>query len=138
MPADETDRHLALCARHGVRIIVSAGGDPSELARRVHDHGLLLWHDVTSLRFAEKAIAAGADGLTCIGAGGGGHSGTIGHLVLVPKIRTMFDRTIIIAGSGSTRAAIPAAEILGAHPAHLRTPLISPHPARAADQYQRP
>ncbi len=137
MPADETDRHLALCARHGVRIIVSAGGDPSELARRVHDHGLLLWHDVTSLRFAEKAIAAGADGLTCIGAGGGGHSGTIGHLVLVPKIRTMFDGTIIMAGSVSTGAAIRAAEILGADLAYLGTRFIATHESRAADEYKR-
>ena len=43
----------------------------------MHDFGGKVFHDITSLRFAEKAIAAGADGLNCIGAGGGGHSGTI-------------------------------------------------------------
>ena len=80
LPPDELAAHLEVCRRHGVEIIISATGDPTELVGRVHDWGGKVFHDVTNLRFAEKAIAAGADGLTCIGAGGGGHSGTISHL----------------------------------------------------------
>ena len=137
LPAGEFDRHLRLCAREGVRIIITAGGDPTDVARRVHDHGLLLYHDVTSLRFAEKAIAAGADGLTCIGAGGGGHSGTIGHLVLVPKIRTMFDGTMVMAGSVATGGAIRAAEVLGADLAYLGTRFIATQESRADPAYKQ-
>jgi nitronate monooxygenase len=131
------DRQLRLCARHGVQIIITAGGDPTEAARRVHEHGMLLYHDVTSLRFAEKAIAAGADGLTCIGAGGGGHSGTLGHLVLVPKVRTMFDGTIVIAGSVSTGAAIRAGEVLGADLAYLGTRFIATRESDADIAYKQ-
>ncbi|HZZ36603.1 MAG TPA: nitronate monooxygenase, partial [Caulobacteraceae bacterium] len=72
MEPAELKAHLDVCARHGVEIIISAAGDPTELTARVHDWGGKVFHDVTSLRFAEKAIAAGVDGLTCIGAGGGG------------------------------------------------------------------
>ena len=137
LPADVIENHLSLCERHGVQVIITAGGDPAEMAARVHQHGMLIWHDVTSLRFAEKAIAAGADGLTCIGAGGGGHSGPIGHLVLVPKIRTMFDGTIAMAGSISTGAAIRAAEILGADLAYMGTRFIATEESRAPADYKR-
>jgi nitronate monooxygenase len=136
-PADSIEKNLSLCQRYGVRVIITAGADPTEMAARVHQHGLLIWHDVTSLRFAEKAIGAGVDGLTCIGAGGGGHSGSIGHLVLVPKVRTMFDGTITMAGSLSTGAAIRAAEILGADLGYLGTRFIATKESRASSDYKR-
>jgi len=125
-----------LCARYGVEIIISAQGDPTELTRRVHDCGGLIFHDVTTMRFAEKAIAAGVDGLTCIGAGGGGHSGTISHLVLIPKIRSIFDGVIVLAGAVSNGAAIRAAEILGADLSYLGTRFIATRESRAADEYK--
>jgi nitronate monooxygenase len=134
---DDRERLLAMCARYGVRVIVTAAGDPTEMAELVHEHGMLLWHDVTSYRFAAKAIDAGVDGLTCIGSGGGGHSGLVGHLVLVPKIRAMFDGTIVMAGSVSTGAAIRAAEVLGADLAYLGTRFIATRESLASEEYKR-
>jgi len=128
--------HLAVCGKYGVEIIISAMGDPTELIRRVHDWGGKVFHDVTNIRFAEKAIEAKADGLTCIGSGGGGHSGTINHLALIPKVRAMFDGTIVLAGSVSNGAAIRAAEVLGADLAYLGTRFIATQEARAADEYK--
>ncbi|HTY33443.1 NAD(P)H-dependent flavin oxidoreductase [Mycobacterium sp.] len=133
---DELAANLELCSRYGVEIVISAQGDPAELARRVHDRGGMILHDVTSLRFAEKAIQAGVDGMTCIGAGGGGHSGTISHLVLIPKIRAMFDGIIVMAGAITTGAAIRAAEILGADLSYLGTRFIATRESRAADAYK--
>lgn len=134
--ADELAANLALCERYGVDIIISAQGNPAELARRVHDWGGVIFHDVTTLRFAEKAIAAGVDGLTCIGAGGGGHSGTISHLVLIPKIRSIFDGVVLMAGAVSNGAAIRAAEILGADLSYLGTRFIATQESRAANEYK--
>jgi nitronate monooxygenase len=131
------DEHLRLCAACGVKVIISAAGDPTELTKRVHDHGLRVFHDVTSLRFAEKAIAAGVDGMTCIGAGGGGKSGTISHLVLIPKVRQMFGGTIICAGAVTTGAAIRAAELLGADLAYLGTRFIASQESMADPGYKR-
>jgi nitronate monooxygenase len=136
MDPDQLTAHLEVCRRYGVDIIVSAQGDPSELVCRVHDWGGLVYHDVTSLKFAEKAIAAGVDGMNCIGAGGGGHSGTISHLVLIPKIRSMFDGTIVMAGAISNGSAIRAAEILGADLAYLGTRFIATRESMASDDYK--
>jgi nitronate monooxygenase len=137
LPDEELARHLQVCGRYGVEIIISATGDPTELIKQVHDWGGLVWHDVINLRFAEKAIAAGADGLTCIGAGGGGHSGTISHLSLVPKVRSIFDGTIIMAGAVSTGAAIRAAEVLGADLAYLGTRFIATQEAPVPEEYKQ-
>lgn len=134
---DQLAAELSVCARYGVEIIISAQGDPTELARRVHDWGGVIFHDVTTMRFAEKAIAAGVDGLTCIGAGGGGHSGTISHLVLIPKIRSIFDGVIVMAGAVSDGVAIRAAEILGADLSYLGTRFIATEESRATDDYKQ-
>lgn len=136
MPEDELKANMALCAKYGVEIVISVGGDPTELISRVHGFGGKVFHDITSLRFAEKAIAAGADGLNCIGAGGGGHSGTISHLALIPRIRAMYDGTIVMAGAVSTGATIRAAEVLGADLAYLGTRFIATQEADAPDEYK--
>lgn len=136
MPDDELAKHLEVCRQYGVEIIISAAGDPTELIKRVHDWGGKVFHDVTSLRFAEKAAAAGADGLTCIGAGGGGHSGTVTHLSLIPKVRAFYDGTIIMAGAVSTGAVVRAAEVLGADLAYMGTRFIATQEADCPDEYK--
>jgi nitronate monooxygenase len=136
LPDDEMVRHLEVCAKHGVEVIISAMGDPTELIRQVHDWGGKVFHDVTNIRFAEKAIAAKADGLTCIGSGGGGHSGQINHLAFIPKVRAMFDGTIIMAGCIGNGAAIRAAEVLGADLAYLGTRFIATQESNAPDDYK--
>jgi nitronate monooxygenase len=136
LDANDLSANLDVCARYGVEIIISAQGDPAALARRVHDWGGMIFHDVTTMRFAEKAIAAGVDGMTCVGAGGGGHSGTISHLVLIPKIRSIFDGVIVLAGAVSSGAVIRAAEILGADLSYLGTRFIATRESLAHDEYK--
>jgi nitronate monooxygenase len=136
MAPDDLAANMALCAKYGVEIIISVGGDPTELVARVHDFGGKVFHDITSLRFAEKAIAAGADGLNCIGAGGGGHSGTITHLALIPRLRAIYDGTLVLAGAVSTGAVIRAAEVLGADLAYLGTRFIATQEAEAPAEYK--
>jgi nitronate monooxygenase len=132
----EVAADLALSIRHGVKLFISAMGNPTEVAKRVHDEGGVLFHDVTTIAHAEKAIRAGVDGLTCIGAGGGGHSGTISHLALVPRIRAMFDGVIVMAGAVTTGAAVRAAEILGADLAYLGTRFIATREALGPQEYK--
>lgn len=137
VPDDELGRHFDACRRYGVRVLITVGGDPTALIRRAHDDaGLLVFHDITSIRFAEKAIAAGADGLNCIGAGGGGHSGIISHLALIRAVRAIYGGTIVMGGAVSDGATIRAAEILGADLAYLGTRFIATRESRAPQAYK--
>ncbi|MBF9033326.1 nitronate monooxygenase [Rhodobacterales bacterium HKCCE2091] len=133
----ELTHNLEVCRRHGVEIIISATGDPTDLIARVHDWGGLVLHDVVNLRFAEKAMAAGADGLNCIGAGGGGHSGTVSHFALVQKVRSMFDGLVTVAGAVGTGGAVRAGEMLGADLAYMGTRFIATAESAADPDYKR-
>jgi nitronate monooxygenase len=134
--SEEFRRQLEACKQYGVRIVVTSVGDPTQNAPLVQEYGMLHFHDATTIRFAEKAALAGADGIVCIGAGGGGHAGTISHLVFVPKVREMFQGTIVMAGAISTGAAIRAAEVLGADLAYLGTRMIATREAGGPDKYK--
>jgi nitronate monooxygenase len=127
---------LEACRRHGADIIVTSVGNPTAVAPVVKDMGLQHYHDVTNIRFAKKAAEAGVDGMIAIGAGGGGHAGTISHLAFVPKIREMFAGTVVMAGAVTTGAAIRAAEILGADLAYLGTRFIATKESGAPDAYK--
>jgi nitronate monooxygenase len=135
---DDADnrRFAEACRKARVDIVISAFGDPTEQIKRVHEWGAIAIHDVTSMRFAEKAIRAGADGLVAIGAGGGGHSGTISHLAFIPRLRRIFDGIIVMAGAVTTGAAIRAAEILGADLAYLGTRFIASAESLAKPGYK--
>lgn len=134
--AEDFRAQLEICKRHGVRIVVTSVGDPTQNAPLVQEYGLLHFHDATTIRFAEKAALAGVDGIVCIGAGGGGHAGTISHLVFVPQVRTMFSGTIVMAGAISTGAAIRAGEVLGADLAYLGTRMIATREAGGPEAYK--
>ena len=133
---EEFRAHLETCRRYGVRIIVTSVGDPTQNAPLVHDAGMLHFHDATTIRFAEKAAAAGVDGIVAIGAGGGGHAGAISHLALIPQVRAMFEGTLVLAGAVSTGAVIRAAEILGADLAYIGTRFIATKESLAPDAYK--
>jgi nitronate monooxygenase len=133
---DEMRAHLEVCSRYGVRIVITSVGDPTRIAPMIRDAGLLHFHDATTIRFAEKAAAAGVDGIIAIGAGGGGHAGTISHLAFIPQIRAMFSGTVVLAGAVSNGATIRAAEILGADLAYLGTRFIATKEASAPERYK--
>jgi nitronate monooxygenase len=133
---DEMNAHLDVCRRYGVQIIVTSVGDPTVNAPLIQGAGILHFHDATTIRFAEKAAAAGVDGIVAIGAGGGGHAGTVSHLALIPLIRAMFDGTVVMAGAVANGATIRAAEILGADLSYLGTRFIATKEAAAPDAYK--
>jgi nitronate monooxygenase len=132
----EMAAHLATCRYYGARIIVTSVGDPTLNAPLIHDAGMLHFHDATTLRFAEKAVAAGVDGIIAISAGGGGHAGQISPLAFIPQLRAMFDGTLVMAGAIGTGGAIRAAEILGADLAYMGTRFIATTESAAPDAYK--
>jgi nitronate monooxygenase len=116
---------LDLLERHRVPLVLSSIGDPRLLVDRVHAWGGKVIHDVTTMRHAEKALAAGADGLMLTCAGAGGHGGFLTPFAFVPAVRRMFAGPLIVAGGIADGAGIAAALTLGADIACMGTRFIA-------------
>ncbi|MGH8355121.1 MAG: NAD(P)H-dependent flavin oxidoreductase, partial [Pseudomonas sp.] len=74
---------LAICVQQKVPIVITSLGAVKEVVDAVHGYGGLVFHDVTTRRHAEKAAAAGVDGLIAVAAGAGGHAGTWSPFALI-------------------------------------------------------
>ncbi|MFM2041658.1 MAG: hypothetical protein RLY86_234 [Pseudomonadota bacterium] len=128
---------VALVANHRVPLIITSVGAPTEIVPAIHSYGGLVFHDVTNVKHAKKAIEAGVDGLILVCAGAGGHAGTLSPFALLPEVREFFDGPIVLAGSMSSGRAVRAAEALGADLAYMGTRFIATKEANAVDRYKQ-
>ncbi len=113
-PPETLAAELAACRAARLPLITSNAGDPTELVKQVHDWGGLVIHDATTVEQAEKAVAAGVDGLMLVCAGAGGLGGLLSPFAFVPKVRSFFGGIIQLAGGVANGAGNAAAELLGA------------------------
>jgi nitronate monooxygenase len=67
---------IDISLEEGVRFFVTALGNPDWVVEKVHAVGGSVFHDVTELKWAKKAVDAGVDGLICVNKRAGGHAGT--------------------------------------------------------------
>ncbi|BAT57681.1 nitronate monooxygenase [Variibacter gotjawalensis] len=131
------DADLKLCVKHKVPLIITSLGAVSELVEAVHSYGGLVFHDVINIRHAEKAAAAGVDGLIAVCAGAGGHAGTMSPFALVSEIRKFFHGTILLSGVMSTGRHIAAAQMMGADLAYIGTRFIATKESMADERFKQ-
>lgn len=128
---------LAEVVKHKVPLVITSLGAASEVVQAVHSYGGLVFHDIISVRHAEKAAAAGVDGLIPVSAGAGGHAGTINPFALIPEIRAVFKGYIALSGCISSGRGVAAARALGADFAYLGTRFIATEEANAPSEYKQ-
>ena len=128
---------LQLCIKHQVPIIITSLGAVSELVNAVHSYGGLVFHDVIKKRHAQKAAAAGVDGLILVSAGAGGHAGTINPMTLVAEVKQFYHKTIILSGCISSGRDIASAMQMGADLAYMGTRFINTTESKAPDAYRQ-
>ncbi|WP_374586806.1 NAD(P)H-dependent flavin oxidoreductase [Ideonella dechloratans] len=134
---DRLMRDMETCVKHQVPIIITSLQVSAELVAAAHSYGGVVFHDVISIRHAEKAIEAGVDGLILVCAGAGGHAGTLSPFALLPEIRRIFQGPIALAGAIANGQSILAAQALGADFAYMGTRFIATQEANAVDAYKQ-
>lgn len=133
---DRLEHDLMVCGKHRVPIIITSLRAPDAVVSAVHGWGGVVFHDVTTVRHAEKALEAGVDGLILVCAGAGGHAGTLSPFALVSEVRRFFKGPLILSGAISTGDAILAAQAMGADLAYMGTRFIATQEANAAPAYK--
>jgi len=119
------EQDLAVLLRHKPEIVITSVGSPAPVLKPLHDAGALVFADVASIRHAERAIAAGADGLVLLTAGAGGQTGWLNPFVFVRAVRAIFEGPIVLAGGIGDGHALRAAEALGCDLAYMGTKFIA-------------
>ena len=137
-PSNERLQHdMELCVKHEVPLIITSLSAPTQIVPPVHAYGGKVFHDVISVRHAEKALEAGVDGLILVCAGAGGHAGMLSPFALVGEIRKFYDGPIALSGAIANGSAILSAESMGADFAYIGTRFIATTEANAQEAYKQ-
>jgi nitronate monooxygenase len=127
---------LEVLLRHKPEIVITSVGSPAPVLAPLHDAGALVLADVASIRHAERAVEAGADGLVLLTAGAGGQTGWLNPFVFVRAVRRFFGGPIVLAGGISDGHALRAAEALGCDLAYMGTKFIATRESMADTRYK--
>src|SRR5215218_1905636 len=127
---------LAVLLRHSPELVITSVGSPAPALAPLHDVGALVFADVASIRHAERAVEAGADGLVLLTAGAGGQTGWLNPFVFVRAVRAFFDGPIVLAGGIGDGQSLPAAQALGCDLAYMGTKFIATRESMADPRYK--
>jgi len=128
---------LAAVLRHEPEMVITSVGSPQPVMKPLKDAGCLVLADVASVRHAEKAVAAGVDGLVLLTAGAGGQTGWVNPFAFVRAVRTFWDGMLVMAGGMADGQAVAAAEVLGCDLAYMGTKFIATRESLAKEAYKQ-
>lgn len=128
---------LALVAQYKPPIVITALGSPKPVMEAVKAYGGLVFADVVNMALAKKAADAGVDGLACISAGAGGHTGHLSPFAFVSAVREFFDGWLTIGGGIADGAGVAGAIAAGADMVYMGTRFLAAAESRAQDPYKQ-
>jgi len=99
-----------------IKIVFTSAGNPKTWTKHLQEHGVIVTHVVSSLKFAKKAEDAGIDAVVAEGFEAGGHNGReeTTTFTLIPIVKKEINIPLIAAGGIATGKQMLAATILGA------------------------
>jgi nitronate monooxygenase len=128
---------LQVLLKHRPEMVITSVGSPAPVVAPLHDVGALVLADVASIRHAERAAEAGADGLVLLTAGAGGQTGWLNPFAFVRAVRAFFDGVIVLAGGICDGFALRAAQVLGCDLAYMGTKFIATRESMADERYKQ-
>lgn len=110
------EEHIELIIKHQVPIVFTSAGNPKTYTSYLKSKGITVVHVVSSLKFAQKAEAAGVDAVVAEGFEAGGHNGRdeTTTMCLIPMVKAGISIPLIAAGGIGTGSGMLAAMTLGA------------------------
>ena len=130
------EEDLELVAKYKPAAVITALGSPKPVMETVKSYGGLVFADVVNLKLAKKAAEAGVDGLACISAGAGGHTGHLSPFAFISAIREFFDGSIAVGGGISDGAGVAGAIAAGADYIYMGTRFLPTKESMAEQEYK--
>lgn len=107
---------MDIIVEEGVKIVFTSAGNPKTWTQFLKEKGITVVHVVSSVKFAQKAEAAGVDAVVCEGFEAGGHNGReeTTTFTLIPMVKENVSIPVIAAGGIANGKGMLAAMVLGA------------------------
>ena len=134
----QLERDVESVISGGARIFVAGLGVPREIVDVLHRNNVLVGSMCGKVRHAVAAVASGCDFVVAQGTEGGGHTGTVATMALVPQVvDAVGDRVPVVAAGGLFDGRGLAASIaLGADGVWMGTRFIATPEAHAPNAYK--
>ena len=116
-----------MCGEEGVKVIETAGQNPSEFVPHIKEAGIKLIHKCPGVKYAKKAESFGADAVTIVGYEVAGHPGLdeLGSFILINRVAESVSIPVLAAGGVADGKGLAAALALGAQGVVLGTRFVA-------------
>jgi len=130
-------KHLEICLKRKVPVIITSLGNPEEAIKGAHAYGGKVFCDVTNLIHAKKCADLGCDGFVAVGQGAGGHAGPYPVSMLIQALKREFPKVPILAAGGiANGATLLSAISAGASVGYSGTIFIASTEATVSKEYK--
>jgi nitronate monooxygenase len=128
---------LEICCEEKVDFIITSLGSPEETIRQAHAEGILVFCDVTDLKYAQKVEKLGADALIAVNNRAGGHAGKLSSKKLVPMLKKNCQIPIISAGGVGDAEGVAFKMKLGADGLSVGSIFIATKACGVSEEYKQ-
>ncbi len=132
---DRLKEWLDIALEEGVRFFITALGNPTWVIEKVRPFGGIVYHDVTNLKWAERAVSYGVDGLVCVNNRAGGHLGDESPEQLFTELK-QFGLPLICAGGVGSKTEFDQMMSIGYEGVQLGTRFIAAVECTAHEDYK--
>jgi enoyl-[acyl-carrier protein] reductase II len=134
----QLERDIQAVIDGGARIFVAGLGVPRDVIDLLHSKNILVGSMCGKVRHAVSAVASGVDFVVAQGTEGGGHTGVVATMALIPQVvDAVSDKVPVVAAGGLYDGRGLAASLsLGADGVWVGTRFIATPEARAVNGYK--
>ncbi|MDF1628843.1 MAG: nitronate monooxygenase [Alcanivoracaceae bacterium] len=91
---------MEIAIEEGVKFFLTSLGNPKPIVKVAREHGITVYHDVTTRSFAQKAVDAGVDGLNCVNNRAGGQTGQVSPEQILEELGDLAVPLVCAGGVG--------------------------------------
>lgn len=137
MFSKDVEDHIEVVFEEKVPVIASGLGNPGPIVERCHQAGMKVFSLTGNTKNAVRLANSGVDAIIAQGYDGGGHTGRVGSMTLLPATIDAVDIPVIAAGGIADGRGLAAALVMGAIGVWLGTRFIACSEAWGHDNYKR-